>query len=641
MKYAVGSRRRGLSRILVETLIILLVLASTVTAYFVYARYSRPDSVNTISGEAFIVGDKLVLNLKNVGSKQIQSTVLVSIYDKHGNSILKEPLSTEVSIDFGKSSSVTIQLPSDKLNRPLAPGELYNVFVKILNLDSGSNKVVPVRAYCLSFGGGEGVAGVETVGVTDVSSTSATLIGRITGTETMTVRGFEWGTESGSYTDSWTEEGTFSPGTFSHQITGLDEGKTYYFRAKAYKPTLGWIYGDELSFSTSTNPINLKSSSGEVYAPYGERSAFIAAGRIWVFWEDPEYPSLYHYYASSAPLSDLSQWTTNNIVSYLDTFEHGDVISIWFDGQYFHFLGVPSYNTQVIYYVRATPNSDGSLSFGDTAYISLIEIGTAYDVCNSGAVAVDGQGKVWVAITVKYYEDEENGISKWKHLLLWHDENDGDFTIDGYYILGGYTLDDPYEDCIAVSGQFIVLSDGELHYLYVPYALDGRTLNCSSYLYDARKTDTGWSKETVYSNTVQPAFSATTDGSNIHVTFLDTDNHIHYMIRSASNHQWGGHQLIYSSNPVFSLTLTMLGNKVYCIWVDNGNSIKCLYRDSSWSEQPQTLVSELSCDTPSLVNRYYVLTPSSNTNILSLFWIGDCSEGSGTTFYFQAFQMQQ
>jgi hypothetical protein len=122
-----------------------------------------------------------------------------------------------------------------------------------LNLDSGSNKVVPVRVYCLNFGGGggEGVAGVETVGATDVSSTSATLIGRITGTETMTVRGFEWGTESGSYTDSWTEEGTFSPGTFSHQITGLEEGKTYYFRAKAYKPALGWIYGDELSFSTS------------------------------------------------------------------------------------------------------------------------------------------------------------------------------------------------------------------------------------------------------------------------------------------------------------------------------------------------------------------------------------------------------
>jgi len=642
MKYAVGSRRRGLSRILVETLIILLVLASTVTAYFVYARYSRPDSVNTISGEAFIVGDKLVLNLKNVGSKQIQSTVLVSIYDKQGNSILKEPLSTEVSIDFGKSSSVTIQLPSDKLNRPLTPGELYNVFIKILNLDSGSSKAVPIRAYCLSFGGGggEGVAGVETVGVTDVSSTSATLIGRITGTETMTIRGFEWGTESGSYTDSWTEEGTFSPGTFSHQITGLDEGKTYYFRAKAYKPALGWVYGDELSFSTSTNPINLKSSSGTVHAPYGERSTFIVDGRIWVFWEDPMFPRDFYYYASSAPLSDLSQWTTHDISNNLNVHGESDRVSIWFDGQYFHFLVVPAASTDAIIYIRATPNSDGSLSFEDNVYINLDEF-DSMAICNSGAIAVDGQGKVWVAITVKYYEDEENYISKWKHLLLWHDENDGDFTIDGYYILGGYTLDDLYEDSIAVSGQFIVLSDGELHYLYVPYSPSNTPLNCSSYLYDARKTGTVWSKETVYSSTVQPAFSATTDGLNIHVTFLDTDNHIHYMIRSASNHQWGGHQLIYSSNPVSSLTLTMLGNKVYCIWVDNGDSIKCLYRDSSWSEQPQTLVSGLSCDTPSLVNRYYVLTPSSNTNILSLFWIGDCSGGSGTTFYFQAFSMQQ
>jgi len=96
--------------------------------------------------------------------------------------------------------------------------------------------------------------GVVTIEATDVSPTTATLNGGITGTENMTIRGFEWGKQSGNYTDSWTEEGTFPPGTFSHQITGLSEDTDYYFRAKAYSPTAGWIYGSELSFHTPAQP---------------------------------------------------------------------------------------------------------------------------------------------------------------------------------------------------------------------------------------------------------------------------------------------------------------------------------------------------------------------------------------------------
>jgi membrane-associated PAP2 superfamily phosphatase len=96
--------------------------------------------------------------------------------------------------------------------------------------------------------------GVVTIEATDVSPTTATLNGGITGTENMTIRGFEWGKQSGNYTDSWIEEGTFPPGRFSHQITGLSEDTDYYFRAKAYNPTVGWIYGSELSFHTPTQP---------------------------------------------------------------------------------------------------------------------------------------------------------------------------------------------------------------------------------------------------------------------------------------------------------------------------------------------------------------------------------------------------
>jgi hypothetical protein len=98
-------------------------------------------------------------------------------------------------------------------------------------------------------------AGVSTLSATNVDTGSAYLNGQINGTETMTTIGFEWGTQSGNYPYSWTETGTFEPGSsFSHQITGLNEDTDYYFRAKAYNSTVGWVYGIELSFHTASSP---------------------------------------------------------------------------------------------------------------------------------------------------------------------------------------------------------------------------------------------------------------------------------------------------------------------------------------------------------------------------------------------------
>jgi hypothetical protein len=88
-----------------------------------------------------------------------------------------------------------------------------------------------------------------TLGVSNVGSTCATLHGE-TARLMATIRGFEWGRLSGVYTDSWTEEGLLPPGTFSHMITNLDQDTVYYFRAKAYSPQTGWLYGDEQSFRT-------------------------------------------------------------------------------------------------------------------------------------------------------------------------------------------------------------------------------------------------------------------------------------------------------------------------------------------------------------------------------------------------------
>jgi hypothetical protein len=93
------------------------------------------------------------------------------------------------------------------------------------------------------------VPSVVTLPATDVSQTQATLNGK-TVAFTATIRGFEWGKQSGNYTDSWTESDSFSEGTYSHTITNLDPNTVYYYRAKAYSSATGWLYGDEQAFDT-------------------------------------------------------------------------------------------------------------------------------------------------------------------------------------------------------------------------------------------------------------------------------------------------------------------------------------------------------------------------------------------------------
>lgn len=81
----------------------------------------------------------------------------------------------------------------------------------------------------------------------------------------VTERGFVYGTTSNStnpgnivtpatYTSNWTEgSSSFGTGAFSHNIGGLTAGTTYYVRAFA-KNTVGYAYGDEVSFITLAAP---------------------------------------------------------------------------------------------------------------------------------------------------------------------------------------------------------------------------------------------------------------------------------------------------------------------------------------------------------------------------------------------------
>jgi hypothetical protein len=97
---------------------------------------------------------------------------------------------------------------------------------------------------------------VSTSAATGVGTTVATLNGNLSnlGTATSVAVSFEWGTTlGGPYPNETTGQVRTSTGTFSDNLTYLNPGITYYFKAKAVG-VHGTSYGAEKSFKTLTTP---------------------------------------------------------------------------------------------------------------------------------------------------------------------------------------------------------------------------------------------------------------------------------------------------------------------------------------------------------------------------------------------------
>ena len=121
-----------------------------------------------------------------------------------------------------------------------------SVIVTVVNADSANT------FYIDNMYGNEdlGLPTVVTNAASSIGYTYATLSGNITNTggEDNDSRGFDWGT-SESYGSSWTENGTYGTGTFTHGITGLLYNTVYHFRAKSHN-SFGWSYGGDQTFQT-------------------------------------------------------------------------------------------------------------------------------------------------------------------------------------------------------------------------------------------------------------------------------------------------------------------------------------------------------------------------------------------------------
>jgi hypothetical protein len=137
--------------------------------------------------------------------------------------------------------------------------------------DATSGNTTADRGYRI----GTAIPTVVTSAASSVEATTVTLNGNITVTSpNSTQRGFAWGTTSNvtapssteappaSYASSNITTGDYAAGTFSSARTGLTAGTTYYYRAAANN-TMGWGWGDQVSFLTKpAAPTNVAATDG-------------------------------------------------------------------------------------------------------------------------------------------------------------------------------------------------------------------------------------------------------------------------------------------------------------------------------------------------------------------------------------------
>ena len=214
-----------------------------------------------------------------------------------------------------------------------------------------------------------------------------------------------------------------------------------------------------------------------------QRKIFYANGRFWVFYFD----NGYIYYRSS-----------NDGISWSDAIQLRSVnnpydFSLWFDGQYLHYVCIDGQN---IYYRRGIPNPDGSITWSADEQLVL----TSSESIKFPFIAVDSFGYPWIVYIIRTY-GAVMAVKSSRNDGVWETESGFPQSLDGF----GHPN---------VAGSIIPLTNGKMLAIYTEYSglIYARAWDGSSWLSKA---------STIYNIIVNPAYhSAVAQGDDAHVVFL-------------------------------------------------------------------------------------------------------------------------
>ena len=160
---------------------------------------------------------------------------------------------------------------------------------------------------------------VTTNAVSDITATTATCGGDVTfdGEADVTERGVCWSTsQNPTVADAHTSDGT-DTGIFSSSITNLTPNTTYYVRAYAAN-SAGTAYGEEVTFTTECNPMNVAITSDKTAICEGECATLYASGADNYIWSTGE---------NSSTITDCPSNTTTYSVTGFDLYGCESVVT--------------------------------------------------------------------------------------------------------------------------------------------------------------------------------------------------------------------------------------------------------------------------------------------------------------------------
>lgn len=200
----------------------------------------------------------------------------------------------------------------------------YRAYLIYQDLDFGTERTIYGNFESFELND-QGAPEVTTTSAANVESTSATLNGRIVdfgGDDEVTEYGFYFGTSSDPLSkkiagdSSNIDEGD----QFKYDITGLDPGTKYYFRAYA-KNSEGFGYGEIYSFTTDTDgqrPGVITDNATGI-----ESDSSILNGEISDFGNDNEITEYGFYYGtSSSPSSKIRVGDSSDSIDEGDNFHY-------------------------------------------------------------------------------------------------------------------------------------------------------------------------------------------------------------------------------------------------------------------------------------------------------------------------------
>ena len=221
-----------------------------------------------------------------------------------------------VSGYYSSSTSSTSKNTMGHISFPLAGLLTSTTYYYRIKIDAGSagGKLGEEK----SFTTGNTCPTVNTDVTTIVGAHNGTINGNLLslGTSSGVYVRFQYGTSPGIYFWQSPDEARSAAGTFNYELTGLSEGTTYYYRAKADDGTSGGSYGAEKSFLTgSTCP----TATTELVNPIGATTATLhgnladkgTAGTVNVTFQWGDSPGVYINETAQQPLLSAVPFTAN------------------------------------------------------------------------------------------------------------------------------------------------------------------------------------------------------------------------------------------------------------------------------------------------------------------------------------------